>query len=429
MGFFELLAYSLKIYAMSIVGFLSDPVAWLLIFIMYIQVKKAASIQRVIYGKKLKYSTYQLMTSSLVVSIIVGFIGTVIITVTGISFHDTTGFAFVIISSIVLMMFNPKYLCVSYSGGLWALIVLVISDLVRFGYISEADPVFGFLYKNLRFDVTALLVIIAILHLMEAILIFFDGYRGAIPIFVKRDNKLVGAFILQRFWVLPIIIFLAGSTGVLPLAKWWPIISPGSNENIIQNLLFIALPFIAILSYGDVAVITDVKKRAERSGIILFSFSIVLLAISLFSIKYHIFKYIGAIFAPLAHEILVIYEIRREKKGQPKWQYREDAIIILDTIPGSPAEVMELKTGDAIISINNTKVNTIEDAGKVLEAYPTYIWIDILNEKGEKRSVEYKDYANGIDSLGIITIPKDEQGIPMLKEKKSIIKKMVKKDK
>jgi hypothetical protein len=237
MDILELVTFAVKNYSISVIDFLKDPIIWILVLIIYFQYKKTLTIQKSMYGKKLKYPIGELMTTSILFGLIAGLIGSIIITVMGITFYELSGFMFIIVTSLILMLISPRYLCLSYSGGLWSLIVLIISDLVGKGFISEGNIVFGFIYNNLKFDVTALMAIIAVLHLMEAFLIRMDGHRGALPVFIKREEKVVGAFILQRFWIIPAIIFAAGSSGILPFSSWWPIIKPKVQGNIINNIM------------------------------------------------------------------------------------------------------------------------------------------------------------------------------------------------
>jgi hypothetical protein len=405
-------------------SFLKNPMAWILVLIMYFQYKKTSSIQKIMYGKKLKYSIGELLTTSILFGLIVGLIGTIIITVMGITFYELSGFIFIIITSLVLMLVNPMYLCLSYSGGLWSLLILIVSDLVDKGYISEGNIVFGFIYNNLKFDVTSLMVVIAVLQLMEALLMRMDGARGALPVFIRRNGRVVGAFILQRFWIIPAIIFTAGSIGILPFTSWWPIIKPPIQENIIKNIMFMAVPFITMLGYSDIAISTDARNKVKRSSGKLFVFSITLLILSILSTEYYIFKYIAAIFAPLAQEIFMYIETSKEIREKPLWQYSEDGIIVLDTIPDTPSEAMGIKSGEKIININNIRIKSMEDAGNALKSYPTFVWIELMNKLGQIRTVEYKDYVNGVKSLGIITVPRDERGLPMMREREGFLKKI-----
>jgi hypothetical protein len=427
MEIFKLMGFAVKSYAVSVIGFLQDPVAWIFVFITYSLYKRTTGIQKVMYGKKLKYPISELVATSVLFGLIAGLIGTIITTVMGITFYELSGIMFLIITSLLLMLINPRYVCLSYSGGLWSLIVLIITDLVDKGILSKSN----FIYSNLKFDVTALMAVVAVLHLMEAMLMWFDGHRGALPVFIKREGRVVGAFVMQKFWIIPAIIYIfsqaaPGGADTLATPSWWPLIKPGLSENILKDALFLAAPLIAMLGYGDIAISSDVREKVKRSSTSLFAFSNALLALSIISSNYHVFKYIAAIFAPVAHELLIYIENAREKSGKPLWQYKDDGIIVLDTIPDSPSEAMGLLPGELLVNINNTRVKSMEEAEELLKTFPTYIWVELITRSGKKRTVEYKDYVNGVRNLGIITVPPSDFGLPVIENREGFLKRYFK---
>ncbi|HHU68992.1 MAG TPA: PDZ domain-containing protein, partial [Thermoanaerobacterales bacterium] len=52
-------------------------------------------------------------------------------------------------------------------------------------------------------------------------------------------------------------------------------------------------------------------------------------------------------------------------------------------------------------------INTKEDINEVLSNYPTFVWLDGKSINGTHFSYEYTDYIKGVDSLGIILVPKE----------------------
>ena len=47
---------------------------------------------------------------------------------------------------------------------------------------------------------------IAVLHFVEGLLVITDGSRGTVPVFSKREDKIIGGFIMKRYWALPIAL-------------------------------------------------------------------------------------------------------------------------------------------------------------------------------------------------------------------------------
>lgn len=402
-----------------------NPITLIVIFLIASQYKSIMSIQRQMYGGRVRHRLRDLVASSILAGILAGLAGSIIITVVGVTFVKLSGLIIVIAVSLLLMFFiNPRYVCLSYSGGILSLCSLVMTALISRGYVNQKEPVVGYLQKGLNFDVTALMVVIAVMHLVESILMWLDGHRGAVPVFMKRNGKLVGGFIMQRLWIIPILFFIVISSSeisgqTIPTPHWWPIIGPNVPRATLNNLIFSATMLLAMLGYSDFTISTPVVQKVRRSAVKLFLYSLILLTFALISYKVYIFKYVAALFAPLAHEGLILYERFKETSGKPIWGYSDDGVIVVDTIPSSPAEKIGIKSGDKLVQINNNPVSSIEDIMKFMGQYLNYVWIEIINIKGEKRMVEYSNYTSGINELGIITVPRDERNIVFVEERDS----------
>lgn len=410
--------------------FITDPLAWIFIFIVYTLYKRNNALQRVMYGKKIKYSAWDTMASSIVFGLLAGLLGAIIITIGGISFYDPAGLVIIIVISVILMSINARYVCFSYSGGLWCLVVLIISAMIKSGFVNGNSTIGKYISGNAVRDISGVLAIIAIMHLLEAMLIWIDGHRGALPVFMKKDDRVIGAFILRRFWIVPMIFYIlskeAAVTGGVATPNWWPLIKPAMDVNLLKDAIFLASSIVIMMGYSDITTNMEVKRKTRISSLGLALFSVLLLILVMFSTKYYIFKYIAAIFAPIGHEILILVEQSQLKKKKPLWEYTDEGIIILDTIPGTPSEAMGMKSGEVLIGLNSLKIKTLEDAEEILKNYPNFLWVELKGLNGEKRTIEYKDYVNGVRNLGIITVPKYDYGIPLIVERDGFIKKYFK---
>jgi hypothetical protein len=405
--------------------FIINPITILVVFVIASQYKSMVSTQKQMYKGKVRTKLIDLVITSMLAGILAGLAGTLIITVLGITFLKLNGLLTVIIVSLLLMFFiNPRYVCLSYSGGILSILSLIFAALLSNGFVDKSNSIILFIQDKLDFDVTALLIIIAIMHFTEALLMWIDGHRGAVPVFMKRDGKLVGGFVMQRLWVLPIIFYiLVKSTDVIgqtvPTPGWWPLFGPNMTGDALKKAVFGATPSIAMLGYNDFSISTPVKTKVRRSAFALLCYSIILLMLSLISYKIYAFKIIAALFAPLAHEFIILNERYKESTGVPIWSFAEDGVIVVDTIPKSPAEKIGILSGDKVIGINNMPVNSIEDIVKIMSNYINYIWIEVINLKGEKRTLEFSNYQTGIDELGIITVPKNDENVLFVEHKTS----------
>lgn len=425
-----MIIFAIKRYSIAVMDFITDPLAWIFIFIVYTLYKRNNALQRVMYGKKIKYSAWDTMASSIVFGLLAGLLGAIIITIGGISFYDPAGLVIIIVISVILMSINARYVCFSYSGGLWCLVVLIISAMIKSGFVNGNSTIGKYISGNAVRDISGVLAIIAIMHLLEAMLIWIDGHRGALPVFMKKDDRVIGAFILRRFWIVPMIFYIlskeAAVTGGVATPNWWPLIKPAMDVNLLKDAIFLASSIVIMMGYSDITTNMEVKRKTRISSLGLALFSVLLLILVMFSTKYYIFKYIAAIFAPIGHEILILVEQSQLKKKKPLWEYTDEGIIILDTIPGTPSEAMGMKSGEVLIGLNSLKIKTLEDAEEILKNYPNFLWVELKGLNGEKRTIEYKDYVNGVRNLGIITVPKYDYGIPLIVERDGFIKKYFK---
>lgn len=419
MEILNLIVTGVKLFSNAVLFLVFEPFVWIALIIAYRQYSKGAEIQKKMYGNKVKYSTRDMFSTSVLFGILAGFAATIIMTVVGITFKSFNGLQYLIILSLLLMLINQRYICFSYSGGILSLIILGVNDLINSGVLRPGNTVVSFITSNFNFDVPALMMLIAIMHLTESILMWLDGHRGAIPVFMKRGKELVGAFIMQRVWVIPIMLFVLYTGAVVsgettPTPDWWPLIKPGISKDLLKDAVFTAAVLPAVLGYGDFAVTTTPRKKARRSAKWLFGFSIALFILSILAIKYHIFNYAAAIFAPLAHEALILMERYRENTGTPYIKYSKGGVVVLDTIPDTPSEKMGLMPGDLILTINNVKVNTILDIEEILKEYISYIWADVKTPEGEIRTLEYGNIGGSIDRLGVVTVPAADGGITIM---------------
>lgn len=429
MGILKLVYFSLQSFSNGMISFILDPnylpITLLVVVLTVTQYRSIMSIQKQMYGGRIRHKLSDLVASSILAGLLAGLAGSIIITVVGVTFLKLSGLISVIVVSLLLMFFiNPRYVCLSYAGGILSLISLILSGLISRGYVNKSGSIIQYMQGKLDFDVTALMVIVGIMHLLEAILMWVDGHRGAVPVFMKRNGKLVGGFVIQRLWIIPILFFiLAGSVDVggqsVATPNWWPIFGPHLSREALKNSIFTAVPLLAMLGYSDFAMSSTVVKKVRRSSIELFAFSIILLIFALLSYKLYVFKFIAALFAPLAHEGLILYERYKESSGNPLWEFSEDGIIVVDTIPSSQAEKIGIKSGDKIIQINNKPVHSIEDVMNIMSEYLTFMWIEIINMSGEKKLIECSNYVSGIRELGIITVPKDDHNIVFVEERNS----------
>ncbi|WDU83545.1 hypothetical protein [Caloramator sp. Dgby_cultured_2] len=188
MGLLTLINFAIKAYAQGVVGFLFQPIAWIFLFILYIQYKRMYALQREVYYGDFKYSVKDMMTTAILAGLLAGLVANILITLVGITFSNSVGLQIVVLISLLLLAINPRYVCLSYSGGLYSLFLLISLGLIQKGIIKS--NIFIEIINLIKIDIPSLLAIVGIMHFIEAILMWFDGHRAAIPAFIKGMGKL-----------------------------------------------------------------------------------------------------------------------------------------------------------------------------------------------------------------------------------------------
>lgn len=384
---------------------------FILIMIVYSQYRKTAALQEAVYGR-VKTPLKNLMASSILSGLVTGIAVSIPMTLIGISFNQNMGIIYLIPLSILLMLIEPRFLCFSYSGGLLSIISII----------------FGLKW----IDVTGIMVLVAILHLLEAVLIYIDGSRGAVPVFYRRkDGNVVGGYTMQHFWPIPLALIIFMGYGpvsgeVIHTPQWWPLLRPYIDPTLIEQAVFTAMPVCAVLGYSEFTSSYLPEEKCKNSSLKLGLFSIILLVLSVISSYIYIFKIIAAVFAPAAHEYLIQHQKRLEYSRESIFSPASDGIKVLDTIPDGPAESMNIKPGDTILSVNNIAVMDENALEEFFKEYKSYIWVEIRDRNGRVRTEEFRDYQHGIDSLGILSVPREIEGLLTIREKDSFIKRLFK---
>ncbi|HYE81519.1 MAG TPA: PDZ domain-containing protein [Clostridia bacterium] len=400
---------------------LADEFFWIIVLILIMLYKKNSGIEVRMLGSS--YSLFNKVSSSVLVGLAGGLSGSLLVILMGISIEDytrvgggslTEAITYIWIIAVLLALINPRYLCFSYAGGLIALMNLIF----RFPSVNVAG----------------LLALIGVLHLIESFLIWIDGCSYSVPLFLKRkDGKTVGGYIMNKVWPIPLIVFAvmfgnegngASFAGIIHMPDWWPVLKHYAAEGS-SGLVYIPLVVPVVLGYGDMAISKTPEKRCSSSAVRLGCYSLVLIILSVIASKLRFFAYLAAAFAPIAHEMLILYGAKEEEEGKPCFESDENGLKVLYVKKDSPAGIMHIEPGDAILKINGTDINDEKQLSGFLGSYPVFVWLLIKKKSGKMLTVEYTDYRSGIGSLGALIVPRNPEFFYEVNRGGSIAKKLI----
>ncbi|MDP4091714.1 MAG: signal protein PDZ, partial [Bacillota bacterium] len=309
----DLAIYTLRAAASAIVDPTIAPTLIILALILYFQNRKTAMMQKIIVGESLN-SPLELTVSQIVLGIFGGVLASILLSYFGVLFDENSGIYFIFMISIILMMFKPRFICFSYSGAIIGALSLIVNDAAV--YITGRPLMNG----ALRIDITALMTLVGILHVVEGILVYIDGHRGAIPVFTSSEGRIMGGFAFKRFWPIPVVLLLltainqggiSADTTPLNSPGWWPLINSPYALSMI-NVAIAAAPFFAVLGHNSITFTRNKREKARSSGLGILLYGIVLTGVAQLG-AYNIFlKIFVLLFAPLAHEYMLRLQSYRE---------------------------------------------------------------------------------------------------------------------
>lgn len=347
-----------------------NPLFWVVVIFIGWQYRRLLETRRQLFG----VGSQQVWKPTLVAAvqgIVGGLVGSLLMVMAGISLsHIGVGYLWAL--ALVLMLISPHLLCFSYSGGI----------IATFSLIFGVPPI----------DVPQLMGLVAVLHMVESVLIRFSGHLGAIPVYAQAENgQVVGAFNLQRLWPIPIAgLVLASGVNLPPdsmvaMPNWWPLIRP-TLENPGQGV-YLLLPVIAALGYGDLALAHTPNQKRRSSAISLAAFSFILLALSVLASYIHKLAILPALFAPLGHEFIIRRGQAVEMQGKPIYVPPRRGVRVLDALEGLPAHAAGIRSGDVVIEVNGIQVNSRADLEARLGETTGRIHLQILTSQLEMQSV------------------------------------------
>ncbi|URZ05114.1 S1C family serine protease [Clostridium felsineum] len=371
--------------------------------LFYMKNRKISFMQKMIIGQNIE-SPFELTLSQITLSIIAGALGSVILAYLGVAFKDNSAIVLLFLISVILMFLGGRFICFSYSGA----VLGVISVVIQFISVNKIADMTSM--KFLEIDVVMLMSLVGVLHIIEGLLVMFDGKSGAIPVFTKREDKIIGGFAFKRYWALPItLLFLVNNADLngsvnVATPSYWPLIKTALTIIGPSAVISFAM-FYGIIGYKSVTFTKSKKSKALTSGIGIALYGIILLALAQI-LKYNLVEQLVlAILAPVMHETMLRFESYSEVKGKPKFINSEDGVMVLEVAPNSQAYEMGIKSGDLLLEINDMKIFSEEDVSKSIQNMSKHIWLKIKDVQGKLSEIKYSKFDRN-KRLGAIFVPK-----------------------
>ena len=393
----DLIIYTLKSVATAIV----EPLHLLMLIIMgimfYLKNRRISIVQKMTIGESLD-SPLELTLSQIVLGIIVGALGSLILSLLGITFSENSGIEFIFMISILILFYKPKFVYFPYSSTILAILNLIFGLLARL--INKQSFI--------NVDILSLMTFVGVIYLIKGLLIIVDGSRGAIPVFTNKEGKIIGGFSLSRYWTLPIAVFMIFSGQIssgseMNIPNWWPIINHANMLNIMPIAMIASIPFYGVIGYDAVTFTKSKKEKAISSGVLMLLYGISVIGVSQLSMFGLIGRILTILYVPIAYEGILRYQKRIEAKGEYIYVSDEEGITVLEVAPTSPAFEAGIRRGDKIIAINDELIKSETDILKIAKDNIFKLKIKIKKDAGN--IVEYFVQPKN-KRLGMLLVPR-----------------------
>lgn len=302
----------------------------------------------------------------------------------------------------LLMLARIRYLCFAYSAGV---IVLLQWALGWTPLAERADWLGSFAASLAAIDAAGLLLLVAMLHLAEAVLVRWQGDRLATPLFLEsKRGKLVGGYMLQGFWPVPLLMLMpASGAGASTAALPW---TPLFGADWAQGWTIAALPMIIGFTEMTRSMLPKQKAKHAARGLLLYS--VCLAAAALLAWWQPALLPLAALASLLLHEAIIWRSRALEAARAPLYVNDASGLRILGIVPGTPAAAMGLMAGEIVHKVNGQRVRTKEELYEALVQNSAFCKLEILNLEGELKFAQRARFAGEHHQLGVILAP-DEQ--------------------
>ncbi|MEC0241472.1 PDZ domain-containing protein [Paenibacillus dokdonensis] len=394
----------------ALVQLLLQPFYYISILFMMLVYRRQVLLERRLFHVRLHSWVLQTLRT-FIGGLLAGISVSVVIAFLGISLSQQAVWCIWIVA-IILLLFRVRYLCFAYSIGILGVIQFVL------GFFPDWKPeaLMGTAADTIRgLDIPALLALVAVLHLAEALLVKLQGAGFANPVFMEsKRGKLVGGYQMQAFWPIPLFLLIpAQTTGTL--LPWTPLLG---GDGWSSGFSMAALPVVIGFSEMTQSMLPQVKANKTFKRLLVYS--IVLLALSLLAAWWKPLIIAAALVSILVHEGLLWYSRQEEQQSGALFVHPLLGLKVLAVIPGSPAESLGILAGESIVKINGISIHSKEQMHAALRKNSAFCKLEVRNLQGESKFLQRAIYAGEHHQLGAILAPDPDAGVALVMKPVSI---------
>ncbi|WP_404354265.1 PDZ domain-containing protein [Exiguobacterium aurantiacum] len=297
---------------------------------------------------------------------------------------------FSVLYALIVLTMHPRFSSPAFPF-LLMLTAVTLRDVVDYGAVS------GWMDRLSEVEWPVYALVFGVVTLAEAILLRWNGSIETSPtLILSKRGQFIGGHVVKRLWFFPLVVFLPPSFGldmpvpvILPIPIGVSLLSTGALPGTLLGRLSLYRGLLALVALGlfGVSYVTDVPYAAY-----------------------------GLLVVFVLYE-LALQMIKRENRGTtPVFINGNRGAVIIDTLPGSPGESMQLIPGESIYKVNGTVITGGSSFYEALQLHKPYIKLEVLNLNGDIRFVQRAMYETDPHELGILFVA--EPASPRLRLRK-----------
>ncbi|MFC4618576.1 cell division protein [Camelliibacillus cellulosilyticus] len=375
--------------AKGILSIFYHPLFYLFIGGLFLTGWQRVRRERRSFGIKV-YGMFNSVLSSLLPSLCIGFLGSAALLITGVSLPIGYVALVTLLYLICMLMGQLRYLSPTLTIG-WATAIASF-----FPHLHTGVSVFDRWIQEIRsaslFDLCTFLAVVA---LMEAFAVILWGSQQPSPRLINsKRGKKVGAYEVNRFWIAPLFFLIPVSGAIHPIG-WWPL-ATGTVFGLGALPLGIGLQ--------QLVTHTTPRQAVKKTGAWLLVTGIVLGAVACASYFFEsVFLTVSAgAFAVFSRLALVLWHFYQQHAKPLFLVDRGNGLLVVGTIPNTPAAQMGITTGEVVIKVNGLPVRSELDFYKGMQLNAAYCKLEVADRQGEVRFVKSMVHENDLHDIGLL---------------------------
>ncbi|MDQ0413449.1 PDZ domain-containing protein [Mesobacillus stamsii] len=267
----------------------------------------------------------------------------------------------------------------------------------------SGKKIVGDLFTNLDEKIyPSIAILLALLTIGEGFLILKNAKKGTSPKLIKsKRGQTVGVHEVKRLWLVPAFMLIPGNTLTLPF-DWWPVFTLGENS---YSLLLV--PFAIGMQQQIKGMLP--REAVQQQGRRVIGLGILIALIAAIGYWYPIAAIAAVSIAIIGREALTLLQQMQEENRPFYFAKKNQGVMILGILRGSPAEKMALEVGEHITKVNGTYVHDESSFYEALSRNRAHCKLEVLDTNGQIRFVQRALFEGDHHELGILFVQDEKK--------------------